>query len=49
MARADKPLPSPEYLEPRVKLTKQLGWIGYFGLMLSILIYNLFFAESGRA
>jgi uncharacterized membrane protein len=45
MSRADKPLPSLEYLEPRVQITRQLGWVGYFGLMVSILVYNLGFAE----
>ncbi len=45
MARADKPLPPAEYLEPRVVLSRKLGWVGYFGLMLSMLVYNLGFAE----
>jgi uncharacterized membrane protein len=45
MARADKPLPSLDYLEPRVRISKLLGWLGYFGLMLTLLIHTVFFAD----
>lgn len=44
MAR-NKPLPALDFLEPRVKATRVIGTLSYLGLLLTILIYNGFFAD----
>lgn len=45
MSKADKPLPPLAYLEPRLRISRLLSLIGYIGVMLSLLVYNAFFAE----
>ena len=45
MSKADKPLPPLAYLEPRLRIARLLSLIGYIGVMLSLLVYNAFFAE----
>lgn len=45
MAKADKPLPSLDYLAPRIRLTRAMAALGYVGLLATLFIYNAFFAE----
>lgn len=48
MAKAKKPLPSLEWLTPRVKLTRALTLFCFFSLIALLLIWNLGFAELGN-
>ncbi|WP_373186544.1 DUF2069 domain-containing protein [Halopseudomonas sp.] len=45
MSKAEKPLPSLDYLEPRLSITRILSLIGYLGVMLVLLVYNALFAN----
>lgn len=45
MSRADKPLPSLAYLQPRMRACRVLAAIGYFGLLATLAIHNSFFAN----
>ncbi|MBQ0776530.1 MAG: DUF2069 domain-containing protein, partial [Pseudomonas sp.] len=45
MSRADKPLPSIDYLNPRVRLCRVVSLIGYLGLIGTLLIYNSLIAD----
>ncbi|WVM92682.1 DUF2069 domain-containing protein [Halopseudomonas pachastrellae] len=45
MAKKKKPLPSLDYLLPRCRVSRLVALIGYAGLLLSILGYNLLFAD----
>lgn len=45
MPKTDKPLPSLEYLEPRLRISRILSLIGYLGVIFVLLIYNALFAE----
>ena len=44
MARAKKPLPSLEWLEPRVKLSRPLSLFSFIALLTLLLVWNLAFA-----
>ncbi|WP_150305516.1 DUF2069 domain-containing protein [Pseudomonas saliphila] len=41
----NKPLPGLDFLEPRVKIARFLATAGYLGVLLTITIYNGFFAD----
>lgn len=45
MSKAEKPLPSLDYLEPRIRLTRILSLIGYLGVIVTLLMYNALFAD----
>ena len=45
MARADKPLPSMDYLAPRVRFARILAAASYTGLLLSLFVFNAFIAD----
>lgn len=45
MARAKKPLPSLQWLEPRMKLSRTLSLFSFIALVLLLLIWNLAFAD----
>lgn len=45
MARAKKPLPSLQWLEPRMKLSRALSLFSFIALVLLLLIWNLAFAD----
>lgn len=45
MSRADKPLPSLEYLQPRIRASRVLAALGYYGLLACLFVYNAFFAD----
>lgn len=45
MARAKKPLPSLDWLTPRIRLSKALSLLNYFALLALLLIWNLAFAD----
>ena len=45
MARAKKPLPSLEWLEPRVKLSRALSLFSFIALLTLLLVWNLAFAD----
>lgn len=45
MAKADKPLPSLAYLEPRIRITRLICALSYAGLLLSLFVYNAFIAD----
>lgn len=45
MSKAEKPLPSLEYLEPRLFISRLLALAGYLGVILILLIYNALFAN----
>jgi|TARA_Y100001934_G_scaffold132587_1_gene160709 uncharacterized membrane protein len=45
VAKKKKPLPSLDYLLPRCRVSRLVALIGYAGLLLSILGYNLLFAD----
>ncbi len=45
MAKADKPLPSMEYLQPRVRFTRVLAAASYAGLLLTLFVYNALIAD----
>lgn len=45
MARAKKPLPSLEWLQPRLKLSRALSLFSFAALLLLLLAWNLLFAD----
>jgi uncharacterized membrane protein len=45
VARAKKPLPSLEWLEPRVKLSRALSLFSFIALLTLLLVWNLAFAD----
>lgn len=45
MARAKNPLPSLQWLEPRMKLSRTLSLFSFIALVLLLLIWNLAFAD----
>jgi uncharacterized membrane protein len=45
MSKADKPLPSLEYLNPRLMITRILSLVGYLGVIFVLLTYNALFAD----
>ena len=45
MARTKKPLPSLQWLEPRMKLSRALSLFSFIALVLLLLIWNLAFAD----
>lgn len=45
MSRADKPLPTLDYLQPRIRISRVLAALGYFGLLTCLFIYNAFMAD----
>ena len=45
MAKTDKPLPSLAWLEPRVKLSRQVSLTCFVALTVLLLVWNLFFAN----
>ena len=45
MARKKKPLPTLEWLKPRVKISRAISMASFIGLGLLLLVWNLVFAE----
>lgn len=45
MARQKKPLPTLEWLKPRVKISRAISMASFIGLALLLLVWNLAFAE----
>ncbi|HDZ56245.1 MAG TPA: DUF2069 domain-containing protein [Pseudomonas xinjiangensis] len=45
MPKADKPLPGLDYLLPRIRFSRILACASYAALLITLLIYNAFFAE----
>ncbi len=45
MARAKKPLPSLDWLQPRLKLSRALSLLSFLALLTLLLIWNLAFAD----
>ena len=45
MAREKKPLPSLAYLQPRCRVSRLIALVGYAGLVLGMLGYNLLVAD----
>lgn len=45
MARQKKPLPTLEWLKPRVKISRATSMASFIGLALLLLVWNLAFAE----
>ncbi|MFI8744222.1 DUF2069 domain-containing protein [Pseudomonas sp. NPDC077186] len=45
MARAKKPLPSLDWLQPRLKLSRALSLLSFFALLALLLVWNLAFAD----
>lgn len=45
MARAKKPLPSLDWLQPRLKLSRALSLLSFLALLALLLIWNLAFAD----
>ncbi|ATH82992.1 DUF2069 domain-containing protein [Ectopseudomonas hydrolytica] len=45
MARAKKPLPSLDWLEPRLKLSRALSLLSFVALTALLLVWNLAFAD----
>lgn len=45
MARTKKPLPSLEWLQPRLKLSRALSLLSFFALLALLLGWNLLFAD----
>lgn len=45
MSKADKPLPSLGYLQPRIRISRWLSALGYAGLLGCLFIYNGFIAD----
>ncbi|ERI49596.1 membrane protein [Pseudomonas sp. EGD-AK9] len=45
MARAKKPLPSLDWLQPRLKLSRALSLLSFFALLTLLLVWNLAFAD----
>ncbi|MFY1021478.1 DUF2069 domain-containing protein [Ectopseudomonas khazarica] len=45
MAREKKPLPSLEWLQPRMKLSRALSLFSFIALLLLLLVWNLAFAD----
>ena len=45
MSKADKPLPSLDYLKPRLLVCRILSLIGYLGVIFVLLAYNALFAD----
>lgn len=42
MSRADKPLPTLAYLQPRIRVSRVLAALGYYGLLACLFIFNGF-------
>ncbi|RHW21843.1 DUF2069 domain-containing protein [Pseudomonas jilinensis] len=49
MPRAEKPLPSLEYLRPRMRLCRFVAAVSYFGLITSLLVHTLLFDNLNGA
>jgi len=45
VARAKKPLPSLDWLQPRLKLSRALSLLSFFALLALLLVWNLAFAD----
>ena len=45
MARAKKPLPSLDWLQPRLKLSRALSLLSFLALLTLLLVWNLAFAD----
>ena len=45
MAKVKKPLPSLEWLKPRVRVTRTLCLVGFFALILLLSLWHLLFAQ----
>ncbi len=45
MAKTEKPLPSLDWLQPRLKLSRVISLVCFFALALLLLLWNLLFAE----
>lgn len=45
MARAKKPLPSLDWLQPRLKLSRALSLLSFVALLALLLVWNLAFAD----
>ena len=45
MAKKRKPLPSLEWLEPRVKLSRAISLASFLGLAMLLIVWNLVFAD----
>ncbi|WP_022963432.1 DUF2069 domain-containing protein [Halopseudomonas pelagia] len=45
MSKVDKPLPSLDFLNPRLRICRALALIGYLGLLATLLIYNALIAD----
>ncbi|WP_339846867.1 DUF2069 domain-containing protein [uncultured Halopseudomonas sp.] len=45
MSKIEKPLPSLNYLEPRMRITRILSLVGYLGVIFTLLTYNALFAD----
>ena len=45
MARKKKPLPSLEWLQPRVRISRAVSMASFIGLALLLLVWNLAFAD----
>jgi uncharacterized membrane protein len=45
MSKIEKPLPSLDYLEPRMRITRILSLVGYLGVIFTLLTYNALFAD----
>jgi uncharacterized membrane protein len=45
VARAKKPLPSLDWLQPRLKLSRALSLLSFFALLTLLLVWNLAFAD----
>jgi uncharacterized membrane protein len=45
VAKKRKPLPSLEWLEPRVKLSRAISLASFLGLAMLLIVWNLVFAD----
>ncbi|MFA5679334.1 MAG: DUF2069 domain-containing protein [Pseudomonas sp.] len=45
MSKADKPLPTLDYLQSRIRISRLLAGLGYAGLLACLFIYNAFIAD----
>lgn len=45
MAREKKPLPSLQWLQPRLKLTRALSMLSFVSLVVLLIVWNLVFAD----
>ncbi|CEA02317.1 hypothetical protein BN1049_00717 [Pseudomonas saudimassiliensis] len=45
MSRADKPLPSLSYLQPRIRVSRAIAGLAYVGLLACLFVYNAFFRD----